>query len=223
MSVFVLVHGAFHGAWSWSLVVQDLEEMGHQSVTMDLPIDDPSAEWHDHVRAVMDVARPDPTRSLSDTPVPDAFCRCCSNVDPSHAPSTCVQASRRPCRISRVVLISCRCWPVRGLLWNATSSVGMSAPANVRTRSTTRTAHRIFATGRSRSYAPDPRWTTHSFEIGRRLRATTSPVGTIERSTSNGCVPHHARCSASRRSSSRAGMRPSCRARGTSRRCCPVY
>jgi hypothetical protein len=56
VSVFVLVHGAFHGAWCWSLLVQDLEEMGHCAVTMDLPIDDPNAEWHDHVRAVMDVA-----------------------------------------------------------------------------------------------------------------------------------------------------------------------
>lgn len=39
----VLVHGAYHGAWCWSLVVPELERLGHDVVTVDLPIDEPGA------------------------------------------------------------------------------------------------------------------------------------------------------------------------------------
>jgi pimeloyl-ACP methyl ester carboxylesterase len=37
MSVFLLVHGAWHGAWCWSDVVPYLEEMGHRVAAIDLP------------------------------------------------------------------------------------------------------------------------------------------------------------------------------------------
>ncbi|MDJ1432030.1 alpha/beta fold hydrolase [Halostagnicola sp. A-GB9-2] len=37
MSTFVLVHGAWHGAWAWYKVVPKLEEAGHDVVTIDLP------------------------------------------------------------------------------------------------------------------------------------------------------------------------------------------
>lgn len=37
MSVFVLVHGAWHGAWCWDRVVPLLEEAGHRAVRLDLP------------------------------------------------------------------------------------------------------------------------------------------------------------------------------------------
>lgn len=37
MANFVLVHGAFHGAWCWSQVSQGLEEAGHTVLTPDLP------------------------------------------------------------------------------------------------------------------------------------------------------------------------------------------
>ena len=37
MSRFVLVHGAFHGAWCWELVVSRLESSGHAVVALDLP------------------------------------------------------------------------------------------------------------------------------------------------------------------------------------------
>jgi pimeloyl-ACP methyl ester carboxylesterase len=37
MSKFVLVHGAWHGAWCWYKVVPLLERAGHEVIAMDLP------------------------------------------------------------------------------------------------------------------------------------------------------------------------------------------
>jgi len=37
MTRFVLVHGAYHGAWCWHKVVPELEARGHDVVTLDLP------------------------------------------------------------------------------------------------------------------------------------------------------------------------------------------
>ena len=37
MSTFVLVHGAWHGAWCWYKVVPRLEQAGHRVVAPDLP------------------------------------------------------------------------------------------------------------------------------------------------------------------------------------------
>lgn len=34
---FVLVHGAFHGAWCWEFVLPRLESLGHSAVAIDLP------------------------------------------------------------------------------------------------------------------------------------------------------------------------------------------
>lgn len=34
---FVLVHGGFHGGWCWSRTVTELERLGHEAVTVDLP------------------------------------------------------------------------------------------------------------------------------------------------------------------------------------------
>lgn len=45
MSVFVLVHGAWHGAWCWDRLIPELAARGHDAVTMDLPIDDGSATF----------------------------------------------------------------------------------------------------------------------------------------------------------------------------------
>lgn len=39
----VLVHGAYHGAWCWELLVPELERYGHRVTAVDLPISDPSA------------------------------------------------------------------------------------------------------------------------------------------------------------------------------------
>ena len=37
MARFVLVHGAFHGAWCWRKTVAELEKRGHQAQAIDLP------------------------------------------------------------------------------------------------------------------------------------------------------------------------------------------
>lgn len=39
-----LVHGGWHGAWCWELLIPLLERGGHRVVTMDLPRDDGSAD-----------------------------------------------------------------------------------------------------------------------------------------------------------------------------------
>lgn len=42
MALFGLVHGGMHGAWCWDLLVPELERLGHRSVAVDLPCDDPA-------------------------------------------------------------------------------------------------------------------------------------------------------------------------------------
>jgi pimeloyl-ACP methyl ester carboxylesterase len=37
VATFVLVHGAFHGAWCWARLVPELEARGHRAVALDLP------------------------------------------------------------------------------------------------------------------------------------------------------------------------------------------
>ena len=37
MATFVLVHGAWHGAWCWIKLTPELEALGHRVVTFDLP------------------------------------------------------------------------------------------------------------------------------------------------------------------------------------------
>ncbi len=37
MTSFVLVHGAWHGAWCWERTIAALEALGHQAVAVDLP------------------------------------------------------------------------------------------------------------------------------------------------------------------------------------------
>ncbi len=43
MSSFVLVHGAWHGAWCWERVIRELEARGQRAVALDLPCDDLAA------------------------------------------------------------------------------------------------------------------------------------------------------------------------------------
>src|SRR5262245_614415 len=45
MSMFVLVHGAYHGGWCWSRLVPELERLGHRAIAPDLPCDDPAAGY----------------------------------------------------------------------------------------------------------------------------------------------------------------------------------
>jgi pimeloyl-ACP methyl ester carboxylesterase len=43
VTTFGLVHGAFHGAWCWELLAAELRTLGHETVAMDLPCEDPNA------------------------------------------------------------------------------------------------------------------------------------------------------------------------------------
>jgi pimeloyl-ACP methyl ester carboxylesterase len=40
---FVLVHGAYHGAWCWGLLSSELEKLGHVALAVDLPVEVPEA------------------------------------------------------------------------------------------------------------------------------------------------------------------------------------
>ncbi|RUT00546.1 hypothetical protein DSM106972_073170 [Dulcicalothrix desertica PCC 7102] len=53
MSVFCLVHAAFQGAWSWDLLIPQLEAKGHFSVAMDLPIENPEATLLDYAEVAV--------------------------------------------------------------------------------------------------------------------------------------------------------------------------
>jgi pimeloyl-ACP methyl ester carboxylesterase len=56
VSTFVLVHGAWHGAWCWERLVPELAERGHDAIAMDLPVGDGSATFEDYASVVVDVA-----------------------------------------------------------------------------------------------------------------------------------------------------------------------
>lgn len=52
MSTFVLIHGGGSSAWDWHLVTPLLEQMGHNVVAVDLPIEDEDAGLEDYVEVV---------------------------------------------------------------------------------------------------------------------------------------------------------------------------
>lgn len=57
MTAFLLVHGAWHGAWCWDLLRPHLEEAGARALAIDLPTDDPAACYTDLVDVVVDAIR----------------------------------------------------------------------------------------------------------------------------------------------------------------------
>ncbi|HLG86900.1 MAG TPA: alpha/beta hydrolase [Alphaproteobacteria bacterium] len=52
MADFILVHGAFHGGWCWDLVRPELEKLGHKSIAVDMPVDQPNLWIDDYVKVV---------------------------------------------------------------------------------------------------------------------------------------------------------------------------
>ena len=50
---FVLVHGAYHGAWCWDALRAELERGGHASTAVDLPCDDPDAGAERYVDEIL--------------------------------------------------------------------------------------------------------------------------------------------------------------------------
>lgn len=53
MTTFVLIHGAWHGGWCWDRLASSLRARGHQSVAMDLPIEDGTASFQDYAQTVI--------------------------------------------------------------------------------------------------------------------------------------------------------------------------
>jgi pimeloyl-ACP methyl ester carboxylesterase len=54
MSVFGLVHGAWHGAWMWERLAPELEVRGHHPVAVELPGDDVDKGLGSYAQAVAD-------------------------------------------------------------------------------------------------------------------------------------------------------------------------
>src|SRR5260370_7927161 len=78
---FVLVHGAYHGAWCWDQLRTELERGGHASTAVDLPCDDPDAGAERYVDEVLHAIpkQPDPVvmvgHSLAGLTIPIAASR----------------------------------------------------------------------------------------------------------------------------------------------------
>jgi pimeloyl-ACP methyl ester carboxylesterase len=53
VATFGLVHGAWHGAWCWELLIPQLERRGHSTAAMDLPCEDRNATFSDYADAVV--------------------------------------------------------------------------------------------------------------------------------------------------------------------------
>lgn len=53
MTTFVLVHGAWHGAWCWERLIPELEERGHRAVAVDLPAEDAAATFQTYADIVV--------------------------------------------------------------------------------------------------------------------------------------------------------------------------
>ena len=54
LSVFALIHGAWHGGWAWDHLVPELERAAHRVVAPDLPGDDVDADAPDYARVVVE-------------------------------------------------------------------------------------------------------------------------------------------------------------------------
>lgn len=52
MARYVLIHGAWHGAWCFSELVRELEARGHAAAAVDLPCDEPGLTQHDYARLI---------------------------------------------------------------------------------------------------------------------------------------------------------------------------
>src|SRR3954465_5650943 len=56
MATFVLVHGAWHGGCAWERRRTELAAARHESIVMDLTVEDPAASFEDYASVVVDAA-----------------------------------------------------------------------------------------------------------------------------------------------------------------------
>src|SRR4029453_13742 len=54
VTTFGLVHGAWHGAWCWEYLVDELDARSFAAIAPDLPIDDASAGLAEYAQAALD-------------------------------------------------------------------------------------------------------------------------------------------------------------------------
>lgn len=54
VTTFGLVHGAYHGAWCWSLLAPELTALGYRCVTVDLPCESASGGAAEYAVAAAD-------------------------------------------------------------------------------------------------------------------------------------------------------------------------
>jgi alpha-beta hydrolase superfamily lysophospholipase len=52
MTIFCLVHGAWHGAWCWQRLMPELEGAGHQVIAIELPSDRPGTTCSDYAELI---------------------------------------------------------------------------------------------------------------------------------------------------------------------------
>lgn len=58
MTTFALVHGAWHGSSCWAPTAARLHDLGHDTVTVDLPCDNPAAGLVDYATTVLEALAP---------------------------------------------------------------------------------------------------------------------------------------------------------------------
>jgi pimeloyl-ACP methyl ester carboxylesterase len=64
MITFVLVHGAWHGAWCWERLTPVLQERGHRVIAVDLPATDTAAGCAKYAEFVLDHVNGVPDREM---------------------------------------------------------------------------------------------------------------------------------------------------------------
>ena len=60
MTRFVLIPGAGGDAWTWHLLVEELERRGHKAIAVDIMEDDPTLGLEDYAQQVLDAVAGDP-------------------------------------------------------------------------------------------------------------------------------------------------------------------
>ena len=64
MARFVLVHGAWHGAWCWAPLAAELQARGHSATAVDLPCADPAAGTQAYAEVVLASTGDDPEHGV---------------------------------------------------------------------------------------------------------------------------------------------------------------